>query len=212
MTESSDEPGPRNLGALARILGTVAAPPALVVALAYYFAVKRQQTLAEHFGIDTSVLGYSTQDYLLRGGDTLYLVLLFAALTGLAAIAAHVFLTRHAQATWPPSRLQATSTALKVTGAALLVVGVVAVFEALPVHVLVRSLSSGVGIVLLVYGLYFAGRLRGHGFFNRAGRRDFDPLLVASLALVGVVVFLSAFWATKDLAEGLGRGQARRLE
>jgi hypothetical protein len=201
----------RNLRALGSIMGAALAPPVLVVALAYYFAVKRQEALALHFGIDTSVLGYSTQDYLLRGGDALFLVLLFASLTGLVAIAAHVALTRHAQATWPVGRLRATSIALEVVGVLLLVVGLVGVFEPLPLNMFVRSLSFGAGIVLLAYGVYFAGRVRGAGFFQPDGR-EFDPLLVTSLALMGVVVFLSVFWATKDLAQALGRGQARRLE
>jgi hypothetical protein len=214
MSEEPDAVGAstRNLRALVSILGAAAAPPAVVVALAYYFAVKRQQTLALHFGIDTSVLGYSTKDYLLRGGDALFLALLFASLTGLVAIAAHVALTRHAEATWPAARLRATSVALEVVGAVLLVIGLVAVFEPLPLNIVVRSLSFGVGIVLLAYGVYFGGRVRGAGFFHQTGPRELDPLLVTSLALIGVVVFLSVFWATKDLAQALGRGQARRLE
>jgi hypothetical protein len=202
----------RTLRAFASILGAAATPPALVIALAYYFAVKRQETLALHFGIDTSVLDYSTRDYLLRGGDALFLLLLFASLAGLVAIAAHVGLTRHAEGTWPTARLLATSVALEVVGAVLLVVGLVAVFEPLPLNVVVQSLSFGAGIVLLAYGVYFRGRVRGAGFFHEPGRRELDPLLVASLALIGVVVFLSVFWATKDLAQALGRGQARRLE
>src|SRR5262245_65274431 len=114
MSDDADAAGasPRNLRALASIVGAAAAPPVLVVALAYYFAVKRQETLALHFGIDTSVLDYSTQDYLLRGGDTLFLLLLFASLTGLVAIVAHVYLTRHAQASWPDATLRAATVAL----------------------------------------------------------------------------------------------------
>jgi uncharacterized membrane protein len=213
MSETSEAGGrTRNLRALVSMLGAAAAPPALVVAIAYYFAVKRQEALALHFGIDTSVLDYSTQDYLLRGGDALFLMLLFVSLTGLVAIAAHLALTRHAEASWPAARLRATSVALEVVGAVLLVVGLVAVFEPLPVNIVVRSLTFGAGIVLLAYGVYFGGRARGTGFFYQPGRREFDPLLVTSLALIGVVVFLSVFWATKDLAQGLGRGQARRLE
>jgi hypothetical protein len=214
MSEGTDAVGARtrNLRALVTILGAAATPPALVVALAYYFAVKRQETLALHFGIDTSVLGYSTQDYLLRGGDALFLALLCASLMGLVAIAAHVALTRNAQATWPASRLRATSVALEVVGAVLLLIGLVGVFEPLPVNVVLQSLSFGTGIVLLAYGLYFGSRVRGGGFFHQPGRQELDPLLVTSLALIGIVVFLSVFWATKDLAQALGRGQARRLE
>jgi hypothetical protein len=200
------------LRALLSIVAAAATPPALVVALAYYFAVKRQEALALHFGVDTSVLGYSTQDYLLRGGDALFLALLFASLVGLVAIAAHVALTRRAQATWPAAWLRTTSVALEVVGVVLLVFGLVAVFEPLPLNIIARSLSFGVGMVLLAYGVYFGARVRGAGFFYQPGRRELDPLLVTSLALIGIVVFLSVFWATKDLAQALGRGQARRLE
>jgi len=214
MSEDPDAAGgrARNLRVLVSILGAVAAPPALVVALAYYFAVKRQEALALHFGIDTSVLGYSTQDYLLRGGDALFLALLFVSLAGLVAIAAHVALTRHAEAAWPAARLRATSVALEVVGAVLFLIGLVAVFEPLPLNIVARSLSFGVGMVLLAYGIYFGGRVRGAGFFHQPERMELDLPLVTSLALVGVVVFLSLFWATKDLAQALGRGQARRLE
>jgi hypothetical protein len=204
--------GTGNLRALASVLGAAAAPPALVLALAYYFAVRRQEALALHFGLDTSVLGYSTRDYLLRGGDTFFLLLLFASLTALAAIAGHVALTRHALPSWSPASLRATSLALKVVGAVLLIIGIVAVFEPLPLNVVLGSLSLGVGIVLLAYGIYFEGKARGAGFFHRPGREGPDLLLVATVALIGVVVFLSIFWATKELAQALGRGQARQLE
>jgi hypothetical protein len=140
-------------------------------------------------------------------------LLLFVSLTGLAAIAGHVALTRRAaEASWPATALRATSIALEVIGAGLLLIGLVAVFKSLPVNIVLRSLSLGTGIVLLAYGVYFGGRVRGAGFFYQRGRREVDPLLVASLALVGVVVFLSLFWATKDIAQALGRDQARDLE
>jgi hypothetical protein len=214
MTQDAGDPvtGTRNMRALASVVGAAAAPPALVIALAYYFAVKRQEALALHFGIDTSVLGYSTQDYLLRGGDALFLALLFVSLAGLLAIAAHVFLTRQAAARWSAAQLRATSVAMEVVGAVLLVGGLVAVFQPLPLNVLLQSLSFGVGILLLAYGVYFHGLVRGSGFFHQPGREGANPLLVTTIVLIGLVVFLSLFWATKDLAQALGRGQAEDLE
>ncbi|MET0608165.1 MAG: hypothetical protein ABW045_05365, partial [Gaiellaceae bacterium] len=143
MTQAAGDPvtGTRNLRALASVVGAAAAPPTLVIALAYYFAVKRQEALALHFGVDTSVLGYSTQDYLLRGGDALFLALLFVSLTGLLAIAAHVFLTQQAAVRWSAAQLRATSVAMVVVGAVLLIGGLVAVFQPLPLNVLLQSLS-----------------------------------------------------------------------
>jgi hypothetical protein len=200
----------RSFETLLRVAGAVAAPPATVIALAYYFAVKRQQTLALHFGIDTSVLGFSTQDYLLRGGDALFLVLLFASLLGLAGILAHTALTRRADG----DRLRRASIWLRAVGAALLATGLVAVFEPLPLspHFLFRSLSFGAGIVLLAYGTYLAGRSNAGSLFGGDSGAQPDMLLVTSIVLVAVVAFLSIFWATKDLAQALGRGQARQLE
>jgi hypothetical protein len=214
MTQGASEhvSATRNLRALASVVGAAAAPPALVIALAYYFAVKRQEALALNFGIDTSVLDYSTQDYLLRGGDALFLALLFVSLTGLVAIAAHVALTRHAAVTWSPALLRMTSLAMMAVGVVLLVAGLVAVFQPLPLNVLLQSLSFGVGMLLLAYGVYFYGQVRGSGFFHDPGRQDVNPLLVTTIVLIGVVVFLSLFWTTKDLAQALGRGQALQLE
>ena len=75
-------------------IGTTLLPPATLAAIAYYFAVKRQQTLALYFGIDPSVLGFTTEDYLLRSGDALFLLALAGALVGLGAIHGHAAVTK----------------------------------------------------------------------------------------------------------------------
>jgi hypothetical protein len=209
-SRAASESGSRSFQSLFRVAGAVAAPPATVVALAYYFAVKRQQALALYFGIDTSVLDFSRQDYLLRGGDALFLVLLFVSLLTLAAILAHKALTMRADA----ELLRRVSIWLRAVGALLLAIGLVAVFEPLPFnpHFLFRSLSFGAGIVLLAYGTYLAARSGAFSLFGEEGRLKPDMLLTTSVVLVGVVAFLSLLWATKDLAQALGRGQARELE
>ena len=200
-------------------LGAIAAPPAAVIGLAYYFSVKRQETLAQHFGIDNSLLGYSTRDYLVRGADALFLLLLSASLAGLAAIRVHLALMRHLQGARGP--VTWISMAFRVVGAVLLALGLVAVFRPLPLdpHFLIRSLSFGVGIVFVAYGIYVANAVRSTS--DGAGRRT-DPggasasewswLSAASVVLVVVVLLLSVFWTTKDLAQALGRDQARDLE
>lgn len=215
--ERRDRPGsqqtPRNMRALGSFLGAAAAPPAAVTALAYYFAVKRQEALALHFGIDPSVLGFSTQDYLLRGGDALFLLALFASLTGLAVIRAHTWVMQRAEDEAFARWARRVGTTLQVLGAAVLVVGVLAVFAPLPFpHFLFRSLSLGLGIVALAYGRYLRGRLpvRGHAAAGRGREPSWVP--ATNIVLVAVVALLSVFWATKDLAQALGRGQALELE
>lgn len=210
---------PRPVRGVLTTLGAIAAPPAAVIGLAYYFSVKRQETLARHFGIDNSLLGYSTRDYLVRGADALFLLLLSASLAGLAAIRIHLAVMRRVERGRLPVRW--ISAAVRGVGAVLLVLGLVAVFRPLPFHphFLIRSLSFGVGIVLIAYGIYLANvvRSRSSGAGRRTDERRVSPsewswLSAASVVLVVVVLLLSVFWTTKDLAQALGRDQARDLE
>jgi hypothetical protein len=210
---------PGSLRGVLATLGAIAAPPAAVIGLAYYFSVKRQETLARHFGIDNSLLGYSTRDYLVRGADALFLLLLSASLAGLAAIRIHLALmTRLERGRWPVTGI---SMAVRWVGAVLLVLGLVAVFRPLPFHphFLIRSLSFGVGMVLIAYGIYLANVVRStsDGGGRRTDERGVSPsewswLSAASVVLVVVVLLLSVFWTTKDLAQALGRDHARDLE
>jgi hypothetical protein len=201
---------PRGLQSLFKVFGAVIAPTTAVTALAFYFAVKRQETLSRHFGIDTSVLGFSAQDYLLRGGDALFVILLFVALLGLAAVRVHQVLDERFQRARTEKWTTPTIVGMKLLGFILLVLGVIAVFEPLPFnpHFLFRSTSFGIGISLLAYGFYLDNR-----FVKPAmARQETSWLSSASVMLVVVIVFLSLFWTTKDLAQALGRGQAVRLE
>jgi hypothetical protein len=204
---------PRGVQAVLRVASAVAVPPALITGLAYFFAVKRQETLALYFGVDTSVLGYSTQDYLLRGGDVLFVVVLFVALAALGFARAHLVIMQRLDVSRLQVSFRGMVVALRAVGLVLLVLGVVAVFRPLPFspHFLFRSLSFGIGVVLFAYGTYLGKRLGG---IHTASHSDAATLWLSpvSLVLVIVVAFLSLFWATKDLAQALGNGQAQQLE
>jgi hypothetical protein len=207
-TQSSDLP--RGLQAVFKVAGAVVAPTTAVTALAYYFAVKRQETLARYFGIDTSVLGFSVQDYLLRVGDALFIVLLFGALIGLCAIQAHRAVTGRLDYLKSRAWTDTTILGVQAVGAALLLVGLIAMFEPLPFkpHFIFRSMSFGIGISLLAYAIFVRNEL----LRSSTDRHAASWLSIASVVLVATIVFLSLFWTTKDLAQALGRGQARELE
>jgi hypothetical protein len=105
------------------------------------------------------VLGFSTQDYLLRGGDALFLVVLFVALAGLGFARAHLVVVQRLDDPHLGVPFRRMVVALKVVGLALLVTGLVAVFRPLPFnpHFLFRSLSFGMGIVLTGSGCWSDG-------------------------------------------------------
>lgn len=203
---------PTSVRWLSRI-GTTLLPPATLAAIAYYFAVKRQQTLALYFGIDPSVLGFTTEDYLLRSGDALFLLALAGALVGLGAIHGHAAVTKilHDPARDVP--VQRAINAAKSAGIVLLVVAVVSVFTRLPLSpgFLFPPFALGAGISLLAYGMHLTSARRKRLGGNRPETTGELWLHHVSVVLVAVVIFLSLFWGTKELASALGRGQAAAL-
>jgi hypothetical protein len=83
-----------DLRQVVELVTAVVAPTTLITALGLYFGVKFQEARAAPFGIDVSLLGYSTQDYLLRSTDAVIPVLLVLALGGLVVLQSHVMFSR----------------------------------------------------------------------------------------------------------------------
>lgn len=206
VSESHSSELAQTLGKIAKVAATALAPPTLLLALAVYFSVRRQEALALHFGIDVSVLDFSTQDYLLRAGDPLFIALLVVLTIGLACLYAHSAVIRLLKDSTATSTLTVVAIAFLIGGVALFVVGIVAVFQPVPLPIYARTLSIGVGIALVAYGKY----LRNH--LDRSHHDEPPWVTAASIATVVALIFLSAFWTTKELAQALGRGQAEVLE
>jgi hypothetical protein len=197
---------PPGLRSTLKAFGAALAPPAAAVALVLFFAVRRQEQVILHFGVDDSVLNYSTQDYLLRGADTLFVVFLLLLVLGLGLLRLHAVISAAVtQPDWRP-HVRRISQAAILVGAPVFVVGITAVFRPLPLPVYARTLSLGIGIGLLAYGTYLQRRI--------VGWRDREPawLATTSVVLVTALIFLSIFWTTNELARALGRGHAQTLE
>src|SRR3712207_2777614 len=63
--ESAAEHLPRAL----RAIGSVVAPASLITALLFYFGVQHAHWYFHYFGINHTVMGLTTQDYLIRSAD-----------------------------------------------------------------------------------------------------------------------------------------------
>ena len=71
----ADAPGvaaTRDVRGALELFGLVIAPTTIITALAFYFGWTLTNARASYFGIDASALGFSTQDYLLRSADALF--------------------------------------------------------------------------------------------------------------------------------------------
>ncbi len=178
---------------LVGVLVAVVAPTTLVTGLAYYFGFRRERAFAGFFGIDSSVLGYSTTDYVLRSIDALFVPISVVLLVAFAALCSHVLFA---------DRLGRHDVA---PVAAALGFGALAVGIALAAghpfasdYGYLQALGPAVGAVLITYALSRRATVRGGG--------------LAAIHFVAVaVVLVSLFWATSEYADNRGRTEAAAL-
>ena len=194
------------------LIGFVAAPTTLITALGFYFGWALTNSRASYFGIDASALGFSTQDYLLRSADALFVPLGAALVLTLAMVSLNALATRRLADAGSRARLRHAARVAVLTGSALFALGIIAVFRPLSFspHYLFPSSSPGIGIALLAYGVHLLGRIR-------AAEEPVAPSAVdarsraMAMTLVALLIVLSAFWTASTYADALGRGRAERL-
>jgi len=154
--DASPPPSVRTTDSLWPLVETVIAPTTLVVALAYYFGRQYTSARSSYFGIDASLLGFSTQDYVVRSADALFIPLGALALAGLVCVEIDGFAGRVVDRSWRsrPRILAFAIGALRLTGAGLLSLGIYAAVNGLPESpsYLVAPLLPAAGILLIVLG------------------------------------------------------------
>lgn len=187
----------------ASVLATYVAPTTVIVALLYYFGYVRSAALYAYFGLDLAALGLSSQDYLLRAVDALYVPLGVVLLIVLAGFWSRWFLNRKlappAESPW----LRPLSYGLVILGVVTFFMGVVGIVVPRVSWPLLTPLSIGVGVVFAGFGISQILVLRGS---DPEGR----PFKV-SVALLAGIVILSLFWAVNEYAQAYGRGRAETL-
>src|SRR5438067_4255159 len=178
---------------VAGLIVAVVAPVTLITALAYYFGYRREEAFAGHFGIDPSTLGFTTNDYVLRSVDALFVPVTVLLLVAFGA----VFL--HALAGDRFERVELRPVAV-VVGLCALILGI-ALLAGKPIahdYAYLQALGPALGVALLIYAL--------------ARTRSVSRHALAAAVFVGIaVVLVSLFWATSDYADNRGRAEARQL-
>jgi hypothetical protein len=210
-TAPPDKTGRPGLGidSLWPVVERIIAPTTLLVALTFYFGRQLTSARSAWFGIDASLLGFSTQDYVVRSADALFIPLGVLALVTLASVEIYELACRAADRS-PPSRHFKWAVPLVAgAGALLLAVGLYAAKEGLPtsVHYLVGPVCPAVGILLIA----LAARIHRRLAPRPSGDGPPAPDATRKVLVVAIVV-LSLFWTTSQYALALGRGRAATLE
>jgi hypothetical protein len=190
------------------LVGLVIAPTTLVTALALYFGWRLTNARSSYFGLDGSALGFSAQDYLLRSADALFIPLATIVTVTLGAVRLHAIVRRDLRRGDHARALRAITRTAVIAGAALFALGVFGAFKPGPFssHHLFVPASPGIGIVVLAYGMYLRAQVASGARPPTAGQSGRG--LRADVALVCLLVVLSAFWTASVYATALGRGRA----
>jgi uncharacterized membrane protein YiaA len=208
---ASDQPPTERFRSLAQAVGAVIAPASLITGLALYFGWVITSSRALYLGLDPSVLELSTQDYLLRSADALFLPLLVLVLAGLIGLQGHALLRLWLQTKRQQKTLGWLGTMMPVIGVVLLLLGLWSMARPLPFGTpfLFPQLSLALGMVLLAYGLWLRRRLSTERADDVRYVRDWTSPVAGTLIVLYLV--LIGFWAAAVYATALGRGRAQEF-
>jgi hypothetical protein len=191
------------------VLTTLGPPLSIITALLFYFGWARSDQQAFYMGLDVSLMGYSTQDYVLRSISSLYIPLLVILSLGLGWLAMHHRIVRMLGNGTSLFRLQFYGRVAMYVGLVGAAGAIVTVFVDRELAPLIIPLALAGGVVTAAYGAWVA---------NEAHRRidDSEPALPSwqralRTFLLGSVVTLALFWELSVYAGVVGRGYALDL-
>lgn len=200
----------RDLATLAPVLsavGALAPPLTVVTSLMLYFGWARSAEQARFMGVDVSLFGYTTQDYVLRSIRTLYIPLLVVMAAALCCLALHRRVLRALTVRRTHRGLRAAGTGALCGGLAATAFAVIAATLRRDWAPLVVPLVLAAGTAVAAYGGWLARVASGQDL-RRSG-----PLWqqVLHRVLVGSVLTLALFWELSVYATVTGRGSAYEL-
>jgi hypothetical protein len=209
------------------LLGALGAITTLVAAVMFYFGWRRSDVQSRAMGIDVSLFGYSSQDYVLRSISSLYTPMLVMIGLVLAWLWVHgkvIGWLRSERSSPPASRRRAREIARWV-GVASTTLAVSCVLFSIaagssnpvwPVEPIRDALDERQWVVpctLVIATLVATYAWWIHQQLTPSVGRGERPLWqrVLPVVLVAGTVTLGTFWMLEEYASAVGRGQARRL-
>lgn len=197
---------------LARILGAVVAPTTLLTSLLLYFGRSHAYYFFDYFGVNWTLLGLTSQDYLLRSLDGLFVPMTVLACVALLVLWGHTALHSRLAAGSRPRALRVLLPVMGIIGLVLAVGGLWSIVEptVLSRYLVAAPLSLAVGVPLLGYTVHLWRSLSAG---PTPGRPASGPTWVAVAEWAGMflLVGLSLFWAANDYSTAVGTSRARQF-
>ncbi len=210
LSASSDDGAQSPLQSAISVITTIGPPLTIVTALMIYFGWARSDTQARLMGLDVSLFGFSTQDFVLQSISTLYVPLLTIAALALGVLALHRRVDDALRR--PPSRptLRLAGRLGCGIGLAVAVVALVVAMQPASRGSLLVPLVLAAGVSVAGYGGWLAGAAAGPGTVPTPRQPPRERAL--RKLLLGSVITLALFWEVSNYAGVVGRGYAQQLE
>ncbi|MEV4110200.1 hypothetical protein [Nonomuraea sp. NPDC049695] len=197
--DDGGEPG-QDLARVWGILAHIVAPTTLVVAIMMYFGAVYTNNMYGRLGVDSSMLGLSVQDYVLRSVPVAIEPLVVVLLAALIVPSAHACLirscTRHRTATtW-------SLAAAAVLGAVAVGAGILSIAGRMTqLPPIFMPICLGLGIFVVAYSWSLYTRFNPRQTISPAGRMVQRTVCVALLLVL-------LLWAVTDYARQRGQERA----
>ena len=211
--------GPEITRAL-ELLGKILAPTTVVTALLFYFGWAGTNALYRSFGIDQTVLGFSTQDYILRSIIVAFEPLRWMLLMVLAGAWIHFAISQlmtSQRETKSPAPVRSLIGLIILIGLGAILASPVAVWLSAQQQAKIPSLlypaAWTIGVGLTSYGLYLAARWRQLRNGQTVPPVPIVPTGLQRLSLWAVLglLTLGLFWTVANYADLVGRWNAQQI-
>lgn len=180
----------------------------VATALSFWFGWTMTGTRTGYFGIDQSLLEYSTVDYLLRSADAMIVPAIFILLVITPCIGIHALISGMIRRRIGLRSIRLAAWILLPVGASFTAVAIWSMFQELPFRtpLLFEPISLGSGIGLSAFAFSILRRLSASPEGMRRRLPAWEKLGYLSVVFL---VLLALFWACSIYAGALGIGRAR---
>jgi hypothetical protein len=206
-----DDPpaGLKNLRSSVELVSSIIAPSSLVTGLLFYFGWVYTSARSLYFGIDPSILGFSTADYILRSFDVLQVPLGATLILVLLLLKAHSRLTAWAADLSNRPRLRRVEASVTAIGVLFFSIGLSGVTSRPILET--KFMTTHLGLFFGAGALAYAGHLKRR-FPDKPAPGPTVRIGLLSTVLVALFMTMNLFLAVGQWADAAGRGAAQSLE
>ncbi|MFD6271658.1 hypothetical protein [Nocardia asteroides] len=202
-TAAAAPPTESGLSRLGVMIRNIAAPMTLITALLFFFGWSHAYWFFDYFGVNSTTIGLTTQDYLMRSQDPLFLPLAAGACLFLGYLLCRRVIREFVVPRMSGVQRRVLVRVTIVAGVVLVAAGLLNMVVATPLRTVVGApgLCLVGGIVLVVSAVRWRRAEPGN---EPAG----DVLTAGEWGAVFVLIGVGLFWAVADYSAAVGTGRA----